>query len=752
MKILKVESSIDKHWNMGVALVRKDGSSMSVEKHQGTFIAYCSPEVRIMHPKLESRTAGFKALDGSPMDKLTFYPMSWNDWLDILKDDTILESDIKQEWRYLLQNSVEFDHGHKIMYLDIETKDCIDSDNAPEPVLSVVTLVDGEYLKFIWHPTYKSSDPKVVVFKSELRMLNAIVSYFERTMPTLFAGWNVNFDMAYLINRCRMHEVDVRPISCMNEVFVRRSGVAVVKGHEVFDLLRAVKKITYNRLRSYSLKNVSKSFGDTEKIKRWPSVAKMWEKDPDFLLEYNTRDVELLPLIEKEYRVLDYFYALQDLVGLPLSELYNNSMIIDFSLLKAFSKEFAFPNVPFTMRSEYEGAKVLDPGTGLFKNVAVLDFKSLYPSIIMSYNVSPETLSADGEIDIDGIKFKKEPLGIFPRLIESFWDERFKIKKQMADPTISESDKRALNNRQTAIKTVMNSFYGVTAFPGFRLYDYRVAESITYLGRKLLGKAKSIAEKHGYQVVYGDTDSIFVEVGGDDTEKAIEQGAKISELINTELAAEIKAITGIKPKVEMEFEKLFSSIVFIGVKKKYAGLLAYKDGKYLDPYKLHVTGFEIIKKDTPPKAKKILSEAFIRVLNLEPLSDIEKWLQSEVVALNLEITDACCLNLEMARPYEEYVNLPMHARASMYSANNLGITFEPGDKVNVMYVKKVPAGMPYTDVVAYKDDAEKLSGFEIDYDTWIEKSLYKKLVPLFNALGKRDFSLDKHQTKLGMWC
>jgi len=515
-----------------------------------------------------------------------------------------------------------------------------------------------------------------------------------------------------------------------------------------------VKRVTYFSRRSYSLDNTAKQDLGEQKIKRWRSMEKMWEEAPDFLLKYNLRDVELCVKLGDKHGVFPFFFALQDLVGLSLEELNHNSLIIDFMLLKMHKDDTAFPNIPFAQRTKYEGAYVIDPPAGRFKNVATFDFKSLYPSIIMSFNISPDTIVevGDAPINIIGIKFRTDKVGIFPQLIKQLYTERFRLKKEMKKYERGTIEWKALDNKQQAIKTAMNSMYGVTAFPGFRLYESRVAEAITAKGRELIKSTKARAEKRGYQVIYGDTDSCMIVMKSDNSADACKESVELAAQINKELSTDIIAETKIDCSVETAFEKLFSSMIFVGVKKRYCGLLYMRDDKLVaEKDRFHVTGFDIKKKDTPPIATKILKQAFIMLLEFKDLAEIEKWVQEQVKVLELKIDDECCLNMEMARGYDEYDNLPMHVRAARYSEDNLGEKFLPGDRVNMIYVKSVPKGLPFTDVVAYKEDSEILKGFEIDRSMWIEKALFRKLQPTFQALGYDQFTIDGSQTRLGSW-
>jgi len=304
--------------------------------------------------------------------------------------------------------------------------------------------------------------------------------------------------------------------------------------------------------------------------------------------------------------LLDKFFEMAKLSGLLLQDTLGGQTQ---RLETRFLHEFRDRNILMPYKPEGEimsqrkkereeaglqGATVLEPESGLHTDgcVLVLDFKSLYPSIMAAYNICPTTLLLDGS-DVDcfespmGAKFVKFDVkeGVIPRMIKDFLTARGIAKKQMRETNDPEI-KRQLNAKQLALKTLANSLYGYNGYIRARLYTIQVAGSITAWGRANIMKTKKMIEdKYPYKVIYGDTDSVFVKTDTLDLDRAEKIGTEISGYITNELYG-----------LELEFEKLFKTFLIL-TKKRYAGWAFEKqrDGKWKD--KLAMKGIETVRRD-----------------------------------------------------------------------------------------------------------------------------------------------------------
>jgi DNA polymerase-2 len=270
-----------------------------------------------------------------------------------------------------------------------------------------------------------------------------------------------------------------------------------------------------------------------------------------------------------------------------------------------------------------KGGFVKDSIPGIYDYIDVLDFKSLYPSIIRTFNIDPlafvpkEYHKRHKEENIitspNGAKFKKE-LGILPMLIQRLWAQRDHAKKR--------------NNKEEsyAIKITMNSFFGVLANPMCRFYSMDMANAITYFGQFIVKKTAEIVEEKGYRVIYGDTDSIFVETKAEGGEKAERIGKEIAVFANDYWPKYVKDEYGVESFLELQFEKTFIRFMMprirgteIGAKKRYAGLLMV-DGKE----KIEFTGLEFVRRDWTEVSKKFQLELLDKIFHKQEVVEYIK--------------------------------------------------------------------------------------------------------------------------------
>jgi len=258
-----------------------------------------------------------------------------------------------------------------------------------------------------------------------------------------------------------------------------------------------------------------------------------------------------------------------------------------------------------------QGGYVLEPTTGLHRNVWVFDFKSLYPSVIRTFNIDPLTYVPPGAqgtdlIDTPAARFRREP-GILPGMLNRLFPQRESARKA--------GDQVASN----AIKILMNSFYGVLGTPACRFYNPDLANAITSTGREMLLWSKQWFERRGFTVLYGDTDSLFVRSGIDSAEAASATGKELTAQLNAELAAHIAQRWQLESKLDLKFEKLYLKLFLPharhsarGASKRYAGL-RHDNGQ------LEFVGMEVVRRDWTPLAKVVQRELYLRLFEDQPV-------------------------------------------------------------------------------------------------------------------------------------
>jgi len=383
---------------------------------------------------------------------------------------------------------------------------------APDATVESPEAVPG------YDPLTDDFDVDVRVFDSEEAMHDAFLSYVEETDPDVLTGWNFDdFDAPYLIDRLDEldprtdHDLDSDRLSRVSEVWTSGWGGPNVKGRVVFDLLYAYQRTKYSELDSYRLDAVGEQELGVGKERYPGDIGDLWEDDPERLLEYNLRDVELCVEIDRKQSIVAFWDEARKLVGCKLEDATTPGDAVDMYVLHKAFGNFVLPSKGQQEAEEFEGGAVFDPITGVRENVSVLDLKSLYPMSMVTINASPETKvdpeSYDGETyrTPTGVHFRKEPDGIIREMVDELLTEREDKKALRDDHDPDSEDYERYDRQQAAVKVIMNSLYGVFGWDRFRLYDRAMSAGVTSTNREVISFTEQAAEEFGYEVAYGDS-------------------------------------------------------------------------------------------------------------------------------------------------------------------------------------------------------------------------------------------------------
>ena len=264
---------------------------------------------------------------------------------------------------------------------------------------------------------------------------------------------------------------------------------------------------------SYRLDAVALEEVGEQKVRYTGTISDLWRKQPALLVEYNFKDVELCVEINRKDNIIEFYREIARYVGCPLDKTLNSSSVVDvYVLRKAFGK-YVLPSKGFANAEEFEGATVFEPSRGIRENVVVLDLKSLYPMAMMTINASPETKDPNGELKApNGIRFRKQPDGLTRTIISELLKERDE-KKALRNTFAFGSPQYILYDmQQNVLKVIMNTYYGVSGYPRFRLFDREIGSAATSVGRAIIEHTRRVIEQQGYKVIYGDTDSCMVQL------------------------------------------------------------------------------------------------------------------------------------------------------------------------------------------------------------------------------------------------
>ena len=516
---------------------------------------------------------------------------------------------------------VEF--SPKLLSFDIETD--------PEASRLLAISLFGDSLDEVYivaRDGVTSMPENAIGFPSEAAVLDAFNEKVRSFDPDVLTGWNViGFDLRVLDGVARRHgrsfEMGRGGGALRLRLAEGRFGndQATIPGRVVLDgidLLRGA----YIRMDDYSLDAVARSvLGEGKLVEgdvgnRAEEILDRYHHDLAGFAAYARADARLAYQILEKLGLINLSVARSKLTGMSLDRVAASIASFDFVYLAALSeKHVRAPAVhsPNARRSSAQGGgHVLEPVTGMHENVWVLDYKSLYPSLMRTFNIDPLTYVASGAENNDdictpsGVAFHRGE-AILPKIL----DDLFRAREQ------AKTDKDEVASQ--AIKILMNSFYGVLGTPGCRFHNPDIANSITGLGRHFLLWSKAWFEKAGFDVVYGDTDSVFVRSGIDDSREAKDEVYNLTASINADLARYVKDAWRVESRLELEFEKLYRRLFLplirhgsAGARKRYAGVVEGEDG-------VEFVGMEVVRRDWTELAKNVQRELYRRLFDDGPV-------------------------------------------------------------------------------------------------------------------------------------
>ena len=638
----------------------------------------------------------------------------------------------------------------RILSFDIETYSSSGKEIAPEknPIL-MLSFYSNDFKKvFVWK-RFKTELEYVEFVESEAELIQKFKETIDNYKPEVLAGYfSDGFDLPYIQARADKYKIKLDiglDYSEMKKGREKTSNVEIT-GIVHLDVFRFIKAIFGGSMDadSYSLNAVaSEILGEGKTDADINDLADVWDNKKEELgkfCEYNLTDSALAyKLCEK---MIPDIIELVKMVGLKIYDVNRMgfSQLVEWYLMRqaVVFNEIA-PNKPghdeITQRrmQTYEGAFVFEPKPGIYKNIVVLDYRSLYPTIISAHNISPGTLRcdccADSEI-IDGkYWFCKKKKGFIPTVLEDIITRRMRIKEILKDKN---SDKhKMLYARQNSLKILANSFYGYFGFFGARWYSIESAKSTTAYGRKYIHKVIDSAIEAGFNVIYSDTDSVFFTLDSKTRNDALE----FLESIN-------RSLPGL---MELEFEGFYPAGIFVtskaseaGAKKKYA--LLSEDGN------LKIRGFEAIRRNWSIIAKEAQHEVLriiLRENNLEKAVVYIKHVISELREKKVPI-EKVVIHTQLQRDVSEYDSIGPHV-AIAQKLKNKGIDVKPGTIIKYVV-------MPGKDRIRDRVKLpEEITQNDYDSEYYINNQIIPSVERILNVLGykKEDILINKDQEKLG---
>ena len=525
----------------------------------------------------KSPTGTYQSLYGDKLKKVNFWTQ------EEIDDGLIFESDVPVETRVLVDTYSESDEpskGHKTMIFDIEVEvkdgfpDPLRADNKITSIAFLDELIDKYYVLILGDLKNYQKDNKIVEsFKSEEELLQRFYQKYLEIQPTILSGWNIEFfDIPYLYNRTErvlgyQFANSLSPIGKVH--YIEHMKKYKIAGVSQLDYMALYKLFTYTQQSSYRLDYIGQLEVGIGKVEYEGTLNDLYRDDKEKFIEYNLVDVKIVVELDKKMKFIDLARAVAHMGHIPYEQIYHSSRYLEGAMLVYMKKLGVIASNKLRIKQEddiaFSGAFVKDPIPGRYDWVYDLDLTSMYPSVIMSINISPEMklgklVGWDAEefvknvpktysvvknkrlktklpetlnneelkqiftqhnisISSNGVLFKNNKQGLIPSILSKWFDERKQYKK-LAKKYGNEGDTKQyeyFNRRQHVQKILLNSMYGVLGSTAFRFYDLDNAEATTTTGVSLIKYTQKMANYYYNKelgdnkdyVIYTDTDSIF---------------------------------------------------------------------------------------------------------------------------------------------------------------------------------------------------------------------------------------------------
>jgi len=714
-----------------------------------------------------------------------------------------------------------------IAYIDIEV-DCDDEGSYSEArmatnrilTISVKSSRRDEYI--VWGlKEYDMSSCKLRHLKIDYRefvkesdMLQDFIDWWSEpdNTPDVVSGWNTNFfDIPYLVNRCSLvlDEGEVLKLSPWKQIEERN---VTVKGQEQYgynimgiqqlDYLELFKKFTlntYGQQESYKLDHIAEVVLDENKVEYVGSLKNLYETDYQTYVEYNIVDVELIERFEQKLGLLNLVFTLAYFGGVNYNDTLGTVGIWDSIIFRYLAnKNIAVPPNKGSHSAKYAGGYVKDPNAGMYDWTMSFDLNSLYPNIIIQYNMSPETLVRHSVMHglspetilknhvIDGVEsnlavaangatFRRDKQGFLPAIIEDLYNRRVTIKKEMLkkqqEYEISKTDElnreiSRLDTEQMCIKILMNSCYGAIGNQYFRYFDLLIAEGITLTGQLVINYAERAVNeylnkflkntKEKDYVIAMDTDSIYIDVN--DVIKSFnpkepvkfldEFGSKAIEPLFKKSFAELADITNaFKNTMNMKREVIADRAIWTA-KKRYIMNVHNSEGVQYAKPKIKMKGIEAVKSSTPKVCREEMKNLFAVII-----SGNQKQTQDAIATFKRKFEQLTPEQIGLprgvtnVRKYSDRKSIytkgtPMHVRGCLmhnWMLDQVNCKSVPkiknGEKIKYIFLR--PQNPTRENCIAFvgKLPTEfKLESY-IDYDMQFQKAFLEPIQLILDAIG-----------------
>ena len=701
------------------------------------------------------------------------------------------------------------------MFIDIE----VGSESGfPDPKIAseevtAITIKMGDRVE-VWGCGEFSHNGEVIynLCENEKHLLEQFVLSWQRECPHVITGWNIKiFDIPYVVNRIRklLGETWVKKLSPWG--FVKENKTFGIGGqehqsYEIFgvseiDYLDSYKKFTYINQESYRLDHIAYVELGEKKLdySEVATLHELYRTDYQKFIKYNIQDVLLVDRLEQKMKLLDMIMSLAYLSKCNFTDVFAQTRMWDCIIYNHLLREkVVIPQKPKSHKGDaYEGAYVKVPQNGRHEWIVSFDLNSLYPHLIMQYNISPETILGTWEDEIgvagllkrefdtsiwkekditvtpNGSVYRRDKQGFLPKLMEKMYTDRVKYKKKML--TEQKKGKNADPNKlaqyfnmQINLKIALNSAYGAMGNQYFRFYDERNAEAVSVAGQLSIQWAEKTVNKYlnktlGTEnvdyIVASDTDSLYVRlddlvsrVGLTDKEKVVnfldKSCGRIEDIIAKCYEELAEYVNAYQQKMVMKRE-VIADVGIWTAKKHYILNVHDSEGVRYEEPKLKIMGIEAIKSSTPEPCRKSLKEIF-NIIMSGTEDDVIRFIETfkdQFYSMRMEDV-AFPRSVKGLKKYRDSATIyrkstPIHVKGSLIYNHMLANKklskkyprIQEGEKIKYAYLKDPnPAGDRVISILNTLPSEFELEKY-IDYDTQFSKSFIEPLKGVLDVIG-----------------
>ncbi|MDH4566374.1 DNA polymerase II [Pseudomonas sp. BN414] len=636
-------------------------------QHRPVLGLYCSQHRQLMRLEKALRKAGvdvFEADIRPPerylMERFITAPVFFGGTLDA--NGVLLDAQLKP--------APDYRPRLRLVSLDIETTE-------RGELYSIALEGCGQRQVYMLGPA--NGDASGVDFQLDYRgsraeLLEALNQWLAEHDPDAIIGWNlVQFDLRVLQAHAEKLKVPLLlgrggdPMGWREHGSGNNHFFAEATGRLIIDGIEALRSATWT-FPSFSLENVAQTLlGEGKAIdtpyQRMDEINRMFAEDKPALARYNLKDCELVTRIFEKTELLHFLLERATVTGLATDRSGGSVAAFTHLYMPLMHRQgFVAPNLGEKNPEASPGGFVMNSRPGLYESVLVLDYKSLYPSIIRSFLIDPVGLieglrQPDDEHSVPGFRggrFSRTRHSL-PSIVARVWQSREEAKRD---------GNKALSQ---ALKIIMNAFYGVLGSSGCRFFDPRLASSITMRGHEIMRRTRELIEAQGYSVIYGDTDSTFVWLNRPHEEdEAARIGRNLVQQVNQWWREHLQQEYGLESALELQFETHYQRFLMPtirgaeeGSKKRYAGLVMRADGSQEMVFK----GLETVRTDWSPLAQQFQQELYQRIFNRQTYQDyVRDYVQRTLAG---ELDELLVYRKRLRRQLDDYTrNVPPHVRAA----------------------------------------------------------------------------------------